>query len=89
MIYVFDTSSLRSLQHFYPRVFKTIWNGLDELVVQRSLVSTREVFLELERQAVSEAVLQWAKTIDRCSLHLHRMNSNSYQRYLEFPISKA
>jgi len=23
MIYVFDTSSLRSLQHFYPRVFKT------------------------------------------------------------------
>lgn len=61
MIYVFDTSSLRSLQHFYPRVFKTIWNGLDELVVQRSLISTREVFNELERQAVSEAVLQWTK----------------------------
>lgn len=61
MIYVFDTSSLRSLQHFYPRVFKTIWNGLDELVAQRDLVSTREVFNELERQAVSEAVLQWAK----------------------------
>lgn len=61
MIYVFDTSSLRSLQHFYPRVFKTIWNGLDELVAQRDLISTREVFNELERQAVSEAVLQWAK----------------------------
>lgn len=61
MIYVFDTSSLRSLQHFYPRVFKSIWNGLDELVVQRNLVSTREVFNELERQAISEAVLQWAK----------------------------
>lgn len=29
MIYVFDTSSIRSLQHFYPSVFKTIWDGLD------------------------------------------------------------
>lgn len=66
MIYVFDTSSLRSLQHFYPRVFKTIWQGIDGLVVQRSLISTREVFNELERQAVSDAILQWA--IDNKSL---------------------
>lgn len=32
MIYVFDTSSIRSLQHFYPSVFKSIWDGLDGLV---------------------------------------------------------
>lgn len=61
MIYVFDTSSLRSLQHFYPRVFKSIWNGLDALVEQQTLISTREVFNELERQAVTAEVLQWAK----------------------------
>ncbi|TAN47873.1 MAG: DUF4411 family protein [Methylococcaceae bacterium] len=61
MIYVFDTSSLRSLQHFYPRVFKSIWEGLDSLVQQQRLISTREVFSELERQAVSEEVLAWAK----------------------------
>lgn len=61
MIYVFDTSSLRALQHFYPRVFKSIWDGLDELVRQQCLISTREVFNELERQAVSEDVLKWAK----------------------------
>lgn len=61
MIYVFDTSSLRSLQHFYPRVFKSIWDGLDNLVAQHSLISTREVFNELEMQAVSEDVLKWAK----------------------------
>ena len=60
MIYVFDTSSIRSLQHFYPRVFKSIWNGLDALVQQDCLISTREVFNELERQAVSAEVLQWA-----------------------------
>jgi hypothetical protein len=61
MIYVFDTSSLRSLQHFYRRVFRSIWDGLDELVEHKRLISTREVFNELERQAVSEDVLKWAK----------------------------
>ncbi|HUW75916.1 MAG TPA: DUF4411 family protein [Gallionella sp.] len=61
MIYVFDTSSIRSLQHFYPSVFKTIWDGLDGLVQQQNLISTREVWNELERQNVSTEVLAWAK----------------------------
>lgn len=61
MSYVFDTSSIRSLQHFYPRVFKSIWDGLDDLVARRELLSTREVFNELERQAVSEEVMKWVK----------------------------
>jgi len=61
MIYVFDTSSIRSLQHFYPRVFKSIWDGLDALVQQERLISTREVFNELERQAISAEVSKWAK----------------------------
>jgi hypothetical protein len=61
MIYVFDTSSIRSLQHFYPSVFKTIWDGLDGLVQQQNLVSTREVWNELGRQNVSADVLAWAK----------------------------
>ncbi len=61
MIYVFDTSSLRSLQHFYPRVFKSIWDALDELVLQHRLISTREVFKELEQQAITKELLIWAK----------------------------
>lgn len=61
MIYVFDTSSIRSLQHFYPRVFRTIWDGLENLVQEERLISTREVFNELERQAVTDEVLKWAK----------------------------
>lgn len=61
MIYVFDTSSIRSLQHFYPSVFKTIWGGLDGLVQHQSLISTREVWNELGRQNVSADVLAWAK----------------------------
>ena len=61
MIYVFDTSSIRSLQHFYQSVFKTIWDGLDGLVQQQNLISTREVWNELGRQNVSADVLAWAK----------------------------
>ena len=61
MIYVFDTSSIRSLQHFYPSVFKTIWGGLDGLVQHQNLISTREVWNELGRQNVSADVLAWAK----------------------------
>lgn len=61
MIYVFDTSSIRSLQHFYPSVFKTIWDGLDVLIQQKNLISTREVWNEVERQNISKEVLAWAK----------------------------
>ncbi|MCL2658184.1 MAG: DUF4411 family protein [Betaproteobacteria bacterium] len=61
MIYVFDTSSIRALQHFYPRVFKKIWSDIDSLVQTGNLISTREVFNELERQAISDEVLNWAK----------------------------
>ncbi|RPH51519.1 MAG: DUF4411 family protein [Desulfobacteraceae bacterium] len=61
MIYVFDTSSLRELQHFYPAVFRSIWSGLDALVERNELISTREVWNELERQNVSTEVLAWAK----------------------------
>lgn len=61
MIYVFDTSSVRALQHFYPRVFKSIWDGLDDLVAQERLISTREVFHELESQAISSELVEWVK----------------------------
>ncbi|KIX48627.1 hypothetical protein SY87_07575 [Burkholderia pseudomallei] len=60
MTYVFDTGSIRSLQHFYPRVFRSIWDGLETLASQGQLISTREVLNELERQAVSDDVLKWA-----------------------------
>ncbi len=49
MIYVFDTSSLSKLKHFYPGVFKSVWIGLDELVKQGNLISTKEVWHEMER----------------------------------------
>lgn len=61
MIYVFDTSSFRILRHYYPERFRSVWAGLEELIVSGELISTREVFNELERFDDPEPLLAWAK----------------------------
>lgn len=59
MIYVFDTSSLSKLKHYYPNVFKSIWAGLDTLVVSGQLISTREVWKELQLGSPHPHVQSW------------------------------
>ncbi len=61
MIYVFDTSSLSKLKHFFPRVFKSVWAGLDALVEAGDLISTREVWNEIERGDVDPHTSEWLK----------------------------
>ena len=61
MIYVFDTSSLSKLKHFFPGVFKSVWTGLDGLVQAGELISTREVWNEIERGDVDPHTNQWLK----------------------------
>ncbi|MFA5984075.1 MAG: PIN domain-containing protein [Methylococcaceae bacterium] len=61
MIYVFDTSSLSKLKHFYPGVFKSVWNGLDDLVKQKQLISTKEVWKEMERGNPDQYTNEWLK----------------------------
>lgn len=43
MIYVFDTSSLSKLKHFFPGVFKSVWAGLDGLVQSGDDLDTRSL----------------------------------------------
>ena len=62
MIYVFDTSSLSALKHFYPVIFKSIWLGLDNLVQQQKLISTREVWNEIGRGDSDQHTNEWLKT---------------------------
>ncbi len=62
MIYVFDTSSLSEFKHFYPGVFKSIWHGLDELSKQQKLISTREVWNEMQRGNSDQHTNEWLKT---------------------------
>ena len=61
MIYVFDTSSFSPLKHFYPDVFVSMWTGLDDLYQAKQLVSTREVWNELERGNPDQHVNKWLK----------------------------
>lgn len=66
MIYVFDTCSLSNLKHFYPGVFKSVWTGLDELFQDGRLISTKEVWNELQRWNPDQHVYDWLN--DRKSL---------------------
>ena len=59
MIYVFDNSSLSNLKHFYPEVFKSVWQGLDVLVSSGRLISTREVWNELQQGVPTPHVNDW------------------------------
>ena len=61
MIYVFDTSSFSNLKHFYPEVFKSVWIGLDSLVEEERLISTRDVRLELKQGVPNKHVELWLK----------------------------
>lgn len=61
MTYVFDTSSLSKLKHFFPGVFKSVWTGLDALVASGHLISTREVWNEIERGDVDAHTNNWLK----------------------------
>ena len=61
MIYVFDTSSLSKLKHFFPGVFKSVWTGLDTQVQSGDLISTREVWNEIERGDVDPHTNKWLK----------------------------
>ena len=61
MTYVFDNSSLSKLKHFFPEVFVSIWEGLDDLTQQNRLISTREVWNELQRGMPDNHVNEWLK----------------------------
>lgn len=61
MIYVFDTSSFSELNAYYPDIFKEFWNKFDRMVSAGHVISTREVFPEIERSGL-EHIVTWAKS---------------------------
>jgi hypothetical protein len=60
MIYVFDTASFIQLNAYYPDVFPVFWQQFDRAVTAGEIISTREVFRELDRED-PDHVLTWAK----------------------------
>jgi hypothetical protein len=60
MSYVFDTSPLSTLfKNFYRNRFPSLWVLFDELVANGDIVSTREVWREIEDGA-TESLRDWA-----------------------------
>jgi len=62
MTYVFDTGPFVVLRNYYPSTFKSVWSGLDQVAGDGTLVSTREVFNELQNFNDAPFVQAWAKS---------------------------
>lgn len=60
-VYVFDTSSVRVLGNYYPQRFPSFWRQFNEAADSGLIVSTREVYTELEHQT-SGWLWDWVRT---------------------------
>ncbi len=60
-MYILDTSSIRVLGNYYPDVFPSFWEQLNDAIQRGEIGSVREVRKELELQDTSEHVAEWAK----------------------------
>ena len=59
MVYIFDTSSLRVLQNYFPDSFPAFWQNWEQEVAFGNIISVREVKRELDLLAVSEHLIDW------------------------------
>ncbi len=59
MTYVFDTSSFRELNHYYPTRFPTFWKEFEGLVANGRLISVREVRGELQNMFIKPHLEGW------------------------------
>lgn len=58
-MYILDTNIFFVLKHFPPRNFKSLWDYLDHLVDDSSLISVREVFNEVIRNPPNDFIEEW------------------------------
>ncbi|WP_369930057.1 PIN domain-containing protein [Xanthomonas sp. NCPPB 2632] len=61
MNYVFDNGPFSRLKHYYPTVFKSVWAGLEQLIEEGAVVSTKEVWTELQNGEPNKHVHPWLK----------------------------
>jgi len=60
-IYVFDTSSFRVIEHYFPGTFPSFWKRFDNEIAQGTIISVREVCNELERKNPKDHFKTWYK----------------------------
>jgi hypothetical protein len=60
-MYVFDNSPLSALfRNYYPGRFPTLWKKFDALVAEGNIVSTREVYREIQDSSIAD-LRTWAE----------------------------
>ncbi|MEW6042614.1 MAG: DUF4411 family protein, partial [Elusimicrobiota bacterium] len=57
MVYVFDTSSFRVLNHYFPQRFPSFWTTFNEYASSGKIISVREVYNELIIQGIKPHLL--------------------------------
>lgn len=57
--YVFDTCVFRTLDHYYPARFPTLWRRIGEIISDGRIWSVREVRRELDNQSSSDFLKDW------------------------------
>ena len=57
-MHLFDDSSLRVLEHYFPERFPTFWKKFDQAAAAGSVLSVRDVLKELEALARTEWIIK-------------------------------
>lgn len=61
MVYVFDTSSFRVLNHYFPQRFPSFWINFNTHTSSGKIISVREVYNELVLQGIKPHLTDWVK----------------------------
>jgi hypothetical protein len=59
MKYVIDSNILIDMKHFYPKIFRSLWNKMDELIASNEMISVKEAYNELTSR--NDFISKWAE----------------------------
>ncbi|MBF0473143.1 MAG: DUF4411 family protein [Nitrospirae bacterium] len=61
MVYIFDTSSLLTLQNYYPDQFPSFWIVFNNFVQNNKILSVKEAFGEIDERITKPHLFNWCK----------------------------
>ncbi len=86
MKYVFDSGPFIDCRYYYPNIFKSYWNKLNQLTDSRDIISVREVYNEILKG--SDIISEWAnknaEIFERPSIEEFEIIKDIMSRHKEF-----
>ena len=78
--YVFDSNIFINLHQRQPRdIYPSVWNKIDELMANGTIISSREVYDELTRS--DDSLSEWAKSKRNISYHQKSLFKNESEKF--------